>query len=118
MRVNTAKQELSTGLARIQNEIYQRYPRFAALKKKYEDIQDEVGEYLESISTETEQILEDMEQEIKNEMPDMEEYLAENPLPTSHIKGELPYEPLFDGKRDYFDQLTNYKTHQGKRIVY
>jgi len=117
-RVNTAKQELATNLARIQNEIYQRYPRFAELERRYEEIEEQVGEYLENMSTETKQILEAIEQEIENETPDMEEYLTENPLPTSHIKGELPYEPLLDGKRDYFDQLTIYKTHQGKRIVY
>jgi hypothetical protein len=117
-RVNDAKQKLAIELARRQNEIYQRYPRFAKLKERYEEIEEEMEAVLKDMSTETEQILENIEREIEDEMPDMEEYLAENPLPTSHIKGELPYEPLLDGKRDYFDQLTFYKTHQGKRIVY
>lgn len=117
-RVGDAKQELATKLARIQSEVYQRYPRFEVIRKRYEEIEAQVEAHLESMSEETEQLLEDMEGEIENEMPDMEEYMAENPLPTSHIKGELPYDPLFDGKRDYFDQLTSYKTHQGKRIVY
>lgn len=117
-RVNEAKQEFEIKLARVQNEIYQKYPRFEELKGRYEKIESEVEVYLESMSRETEQLLEDMEREIENEKPDIEEYVAGKPLPTSHIKGELSYEPLFDGKRDYFDQLTIYKTHQGKRIVY